>query len=147
MLMRTDPFQELDKLTDRLFGRLTGTRSQPVAMPLDAYREKDQFVVAIDLPGVPPESIDLDVDRNVLTVRAERRPPAGTPEDKVDVHVNERPTGVFSRRLYLGDTLDTEHIDAHYDQGVLTLRIPVAQEAKPRRIAIHGARTRKQINA
>ncbi|WP_211294822.1 Hsp20/alpha crystallin family protein [Streptomyces glaucescens] len=140
MLMRTDPFRELDRLAQQVFN----TPAQPVAMPMDAYRAGDDFVVHFDLPGVDPETIELDVERNVLTIRAERRFPA--PED-TDVLVAERPTGTFTRRLFLGDTLDTERIDASYDAGVLTLRIPVAEAAKPRRIRITGGDGgRKQLS-
>jgi HSP20 family protein len=134
MLMRTDPFRELDRLTQQAFGNVAGTWSRPTAMPMDAYRVGDEFVVAFDLPGVAPDAIDLDVERNVLTVRAERRPAVAG--DNVQTQVAERPFGAFSRQLFLGDTLDTEHIEASYDAGVLTLRIPVAEQAKPRRIAI-----------
>ena len=132
MLMRTDPFRELDRLTQQMF-QTTGTWSRPTAMPMDAYRSGDEFVVAFDLPGVDPAAIDLDVERNVLTVRAERRPLTG---EQVEMQVAERPLGVFSRQLFLGDTLDTEHIAASYESGVLTLRIPVAERAKPRKITI-----------
>ncbi|MEV5336302.1 Hsp20/alpha crystallin family protein [Streptomyces werraensis] len=138
MLMRTDPFAEFDRLTRQAFGPATRTS----AMPMDAYRAGDDFIVHFDIPGIDPESIELDVERNVLNVRAERRSPA--PED-ADVVVSERPTGHFSRQLFLGDTLDTERIDARYDAGVLTLRIPVAEAAKPRRIRITGGDSRKQI--
>jgi HSP20 family protein len=134
MLMRTDPFRELDRLTQQWFG-VNGTTARPAVMPMDAYRDGDQFVVHFDIPGVDPSSIDLDVERNVLTVHAERKSP--TPQG-VDYQVAERPRGVFSRQLFLGDTLDTEHIDAHYDAGVLTLRLPVAEQAKPRKIEISG---------
>ena len=134
MLMRTDPFRELDRLTQQVLGNHAGTWSRPTAMPMDAYRAGDTFVVAFDLPGVSPDAIDLDVERNVLTVRAERRPsPAG---EHVEMQVAERPLGVFSRQLFLGDTLDADRIDASYDAGVLTLRIPVAERAKPRKITI-----------
>jgi HSP20 family protein len=144
MLMRTDPFREFDRLTKRFFE--PGTWSRPAAMPMDAYRTGDEFVVAFDLPGVSPETIDLDVDRNVLTVKAERRP-AVTGEN-VETQVSERPLGVFSRQLFLGDSLDTEQIKADYDAGVLTLRIPVREQAKPRKIEISAAEnTRKEINA
>jgi HSP20 family protein len=146
MLMRTDPFRELDRLTQQVFGNTTGTWSRPTAMPMDAYRAGDQFVVAFDLPGVDPDAVELDVERNVLTVKAERRPVAIG--EHVEMQVAERPLGVFSRQLFLGDTLDTEHIDAAYDAGVLTLRIPVAEKAKPRKIAIAKAESGiKQINA
>jgi HSP20 family protein len=115
-------------------------------MAMDAYRVGDQFVVAFDLPGVDPGAIELDVERNVLTVKAERRPVAVG--DHVEMQVAERPLGVFSRQLFLGDTLDTEHIDAGYDAGVLTLRIPIAEKAKPRKISIANTDSgQMQINA
>ena len=134
MLMRTDPFRELDRLTQQVLGTVAGTWSRPTAMPMDAYRSGDEFVVCFDLPGVAPEAIELDVERNVLTVKAERRPTVTG--DSVEMQVAERPLGVFSRQLFLGDTLDTDHIQAQYDAGVLTLRIPIAEQAKPRKIAI-----------
>jgi HSP20 family protein len=146
MLMRTDPFRELDRLTQQVLGNNPGTWSRPTAMPMDAYRSGEEFVVAFDLPGVSPEAIELDVERNVLTVKAERRPV--TTEDHVEMQVAERPLGVFSRQLFLGDALDTEHIDASYDAGVLTLRIPIAERAKPRKIAVSNADDgQKQIKA
>ncbi|HET6259407.1 MAG TPA: Hsp20/alpha crystallin family protein [Pseudonocardia sp.] len=146
MLMRTDPFRELDRLTQQVLGTATGTCSRPTAMPMDAYRAGDEFVVAFDLPGVAPDAIDLDVERNVLTVRAERRPTVSG--EQVEMQVAERPLGMFSRQLFLGDSLDTEHIQAAYEAGVLTLRIPVAEQAKPRKIAITGADEEpRQINA
>ena len=146
MLMRTDPFRELDRLTQQVFGNSPGTWSRPTAMPMDAYRVGDEFVVAFDLPGVSPDAIELDVERNVLTVKAERRPTAAT--EHVEMQVAERPLGMFSRQLFLGDTLDAENISAHYDSGVLTLRIPVAAQAKPRKIEItHAENEKKQIDA
>ena len=109
-------------------------------------RVGDEFVVSFDLPGVSPEAIELDVERNVLTVKAERRPALDA--GHVEMQVAERPLGVFSRQLFLGDTLDTDNIAASYDAGVLTLRIPVAERAKPRKIAISAAEgEKKQINA
>jgi HSP20 family protein len=144
MLMRTDPFRELDRLTQQVFGG-SGTWSRPTAMPMDAYRDGDRFVVAFDLPGVDADAIELDVERNVLTVKAERRPVASG--EQVEMQVAERPLGVFSRQLFLGDTLDADHIDAHYDAGVLTLQIPIAEKAKPRKISISGGNDRKEINA
>jgi HSP20 family protein len=134
VLMRTDPFRKLDRLTQQVLGNTAGTWSRPTAMPMDAYRDGDRFVVAFDLPGVSPEAIELDVERNVLTVKAERRPI--TTGDQVEMQVAERPLGAFSRQLFLGDTLDTAHIEAGYEAGVLTLRIPIAERAKPRKIAI-----------
>ena len=146
MLMRTDPFRELDRLTQQVFGNVPGTWSRPTAMPMDAYRTGDEFVVAFDLPGVSPDAIELDVERNVLTVKAERRPTAEG--EHVEMQVAERPLGVFSRQLFLGETLDTENVAATYEAGVLTLRIPVAPQAKPRKIAVASADTeQKQINA
>jgi HSP20 family protein len=143
MLMRTDPFRELDRLTQQLFGT-NGTTSRPAVMPMDAYRDGEQFVVQFDLPGVDPSSIDLDVERNVLTVKAERAPDYG---DNVELQVAERPRGVFSRQLFLGDTLDADRIEAHYDAGVLTLRLPIAEKAKPRKIEITGGSQTRQIHA
>jgi HSP20 family protein len=142
MLMRTDPFRELDRLTQQFFG--TGTASRPAFMPMDAYRSDSEYVVHFDLPGVAPESIDLDVERNVLTVKAERNVTYG---EGIDVTVAERPRGLFSRQLFLGESLDVDHIDASYEHGVLTLRIPIAEQAKPRKIAISSAGERKEINA
>jgi len=148
MLMRTDPFRELDRLTQQLFGggSGSGTWSRPSVMPMDAYRSGDEFVVAFDLPGVSPDAIELDVERNVLTVKAERRPTATG--DNVEMQVAERPLGVFSRQLFLGDSLDADNIHASYEAGVLTLRIPIAEQAKPRKISISGVETeRKEIKA
>jgi len=143
MLMRTDPFRELDRLSQQLFGQ-NGTWSRPAVMPMDAYRDGEQFVVHFDLPGVDPSSVELNVERNVLTVKAERVPNYG---DDVELQVAERPRGVFSRQLFLGDTLDADHVEASYDTGVLTLRIPIAEKAKPRKIEITGGSAPKQINA
>ena len=143
MLMRTDPFRELDRFAQQVFGN-TGTWSRPTAMPMDAYRSGDEFVVSFDLPGIDPDAIELTVERNVLTVKAERRPQVTS---DVEMQVSERPLGVFSRQLFLGETLDTGRIDATYEAGVLTLRIPVLEAAKPRKISITGADERKQLNA
>jgi len=142
MLMRTDPFRELDRLAQQVFTG-PGTWSRPTAMPMDAYRVGDEYVVAFDLPGVSADAIELDVERNVLTVKAERRP--STPGDGVEMQVAERPLGVFSRQLFLGDTLDTEHIEAGYDAGVLTLRIPVLEKAKPRKISIKATDDKHEV--
>ena len=142
MLMRTDPFRELDRLTQQVFGA-EGTPTRPSVMPMDAWREGDSFVVEFDLPGVSAESIDLDVERNVVTVRAERT----LGNEQRELIAAERPRGVFSRQLVLGDNLDTEHIDASYDGGVLKLRIPVAEQAKPRKITISAGADRQAINA
>ncbi|NGO09518.1 Hsp20/alpha crystallin family protein [Streptomyces sp. HC44] len=139
VLMRTDPFREFDRLTQQMFGTL----ARPAVMPIDAYQTGDSFVVHFDLPGVDPDTVDLNVERNLLTVRAER--PAPDAKD-ADLLVNERPHGVFSRQLFLGESLDLEKVSADYNAGVLTLRIPVAKEAKPRRIEIsRGEQGAKQI--
>ena len=139
MLMRTDPFRDLDRLTEQLWG----TASRPAMMTMDAWREGDEFVVEFDLPGVLPDSVDLDVERNILTVRAERPALNGDRE----LIAAERPRGVFSRQLFLGDNLDTDKVSASYDAGVLTLRIPVAEQAKPRKIQITSNGDRQAINA
>ena len=134
MLLRTtDPFRDLDRLTQQLLG----TTNRPAVMPMDAWREGDVFVLEFDLPGVAKESIDLDVERNVLTVRAERVARNGDWE----MLASERPRGVFSRQLVLGDNLDLDRIEAHYDEGVLRLSIPVAERAKPRRIEVQSGST------
>ncbi|AUI51343.1 Hsp20/alpha crystallin family protein [Arthrobacter crystallopoietes] len=140
MLMRTDPFRELDRLTQQVFG----SQTRPAAMPMDAWREGDEFVVELDLPGVDPATIDLDVERNVLTVAAERK---SRLDDDKEVVAAERPVGTFSRQLVLGDTLDTDKVTANYDAGVLALRIPIREQAKPRKIEIQSSDTQQQINA
>jgi HSP20 family protein len=144
MLMLTDPFRRLDRLTQQVFGGQSGTWSQPAVMPMEAYRADGQFVVHFDLPGVDPESIDLHVERNVLTVKAERRSTANG--EGVETLVSERAYGAFSRQLFLGEALDSDRIEAHYDAGVLTVRIPVAEQAKPRKIEIQAGRA-KQLTA
>jgi len=132
MLLRTaDPFRDFDRLAQQLLGT-TGTTNRPAVMPMDAWREGDVFVLEFDLPGVAKESIDLDVERNVLTVKAERVARNGDWE----MLASERPRGLFSRQLVLGDNLDLEKIEAVYHDGVLRLRVPVAEQAKPRKIEI-----------
>lgn len=139
MLMRTDPFRDLDRLTQQVFG----TTARPAMMLMDAWREKDSFVVEFDLPGIDADSIDLDVERNVLTVRADRPAREGIEE----LVAAERPRGVFSRQLILGDNLDSERVAANYQGGVLRLEIPVAEKAKPRKIEVHGGDDQRVINA
>ena len=138
MLMRTDPLREFDRLAEAVLG----SQARPAAMPMDAYRHGEEFVVALDLPGVDADSIDLTVEQNVLTVHAERRP---IMEDDVERIVGERRYGSFSRQLFLGETLDTERLQADYDDGVLSIRIPVAKQAKPRKIEIGRSTGRHQI--
>jgi HSP20 family protein len=140
MLMRTDPFRELDRLTEQVFG----TTTRPAVMPMDAWRRGDEFIVEFDLPGVKAEDVDLDVERNVLTVRTER--PITEAQD-AEVLAAERPRGVFSRQLILGDNLDTERVVAEYDAGVLRLTIPVSEQAKPHKIEIASNGQRKSIKA
>jgi len=144
MLMRTtDPFRELDRLAQQVLGA-NGTLARPAVMPMDAWRDGDTFHVEFDLPGVNPDSIDLDVERNVVTVKAERPARASDAE----LIAAERPRGVFSRQLILGDNLDTEHITAGYDSGVLTLQIPDPEQAKPLKISItNKGEDRHAINA
>ena len=142
MLMRTDPFRDFDRLAQQLLG--TGTTSRPTIMPMDAWREGDAFVVEFDLPGIKADTLDIDVERNVLTVRAERPSATGDWEPLAA----ERPRGVFSRQLVLGDNLDLERIDASYTDGVLTLRIPIAEKAKPRKVEVSvGSRQQTAIDA
>jgi HSP20 family protein len=139
MLMRTDPFRDLDRFTQQVFG----TAARPAAMPMDAWREGEEFVVELDLPGVDPDSLDLDVERNVLTMRAQR-PELDSGREMIAA---ERARGVFSRQLFLGESLDTEAISADYTDGVLRLRIPIAEKAKPRKIDIERSNRRQVINA
>lgn len=141
MLMRTDPFRELDRLAQQLVG--PGTWSRPSAMAMDAYRQGHEYVVVFDLPGVSADAIDIDVERNMLTVRAERRPAAGG--EDVQMELSERPLGVFSRQIVLADTLDTEQIKADYEAGVLTVRIPISERAKPRKISVGSGSGRREI--
>lgn len=130
MLMRWDPFRELDRLSEQAW---TGLRARQSVMPMDAYRRGEHFVVHFDLPGIDPSTIDLTVEKNVLTVAAER----GWPREEGDeIVVAERPQGAFSRQLFLGESLDADHIDASYDQGVLTLTVPIAEKAKPRKVEV-----------
>jgi HSP20 family protein len=130
MLMRTDPFRDFDRLAQHMFG--AGTTARPAVMPMDAWREGETFVLEFDLPGVQPETLDIDVERNVLTIRAERSARNGDWE----LLASERPTGLFSRQLVLGDNLDLDRLDAVYEGGVLRLRVPVAERAKPRKIEV-----------
>lgn len=143
MVMRTDPFRQWERLTQQVFGG-EGTRTRPAPVPMDAYRVGQEFVVTFDLPGVSPESVDLSVQRNVLTVRAERTAETG---EQVRWQVSERPRGVFSRQVLLGEALDTDRIEADYEAGVLTVRIPVAEKAKARKIEVGGVRTPQTVEA
>lgn len=128
MLMRFDPFSELDR-----FARDVGRRS---VMPVDAYRQGDRFYLHVDLPGIDPEGVDITVEKNTLTVRAER---SWQPAEDASVLMNERPQGTFSRQFFLGEGLDPDSIEADYDHGVLTITIPVAEQAKARKITVGAA--------
>ncbi|MEV6019451.1 MULTISPECIES: Hsp20/alpha crystallin family protein [unclassified Streptomyces] len=143
MLMRTDPFRELDRLAQHLMG--PGTWSRPSAMPMDAFRDGDQYVIAFDLPGIDPDALDIDVERNMLTVKAERRPLPKS--ENAQTELSERPLGFFSRQIVLADTLDTERISADYEAGVLTLSIPIAERAKPRKISVNSTGDRRELDS
>lgn len=137
MLMRFDPFQQLDQVAQQVLRPAT----RPAA-PMDAYRLGDEFVVQFDLPGIDPESIDLTVEKNVLTVAASRGKSYG---DGAQVVISERPYGEFRRQLFLGEQLDTENITADYNNGVLTLKLSVAEQAKPRKVEITNTSSKKEI--
>src|SRR3954453_4762816 len=137
MLMRSDPFRDFDRLAQQVLG--AGTTSRPAVMPMDAWREGDTFVLEFDLPGVRPETLDIDVERNVLTLRAERPARNGDWE----MLASERPTGLFSRQLVLGDNLDLEKVRADYSDGVLKLQVPVAEKAKPRKVDVNTSRDKQ----
>jgi HSP20 family protein len=139
MLMRFDPYREFDRLTEEL---AAAAPRAPRVFPMDAYRRGDQFIVQFDLPGVEPAAIDLTVEQNVLTVRAERR---FEPRQGDEVVVAERPHGTYTRQIFLGDTLDTENMRANCEHGVLTLTIPVAEAAKPRRVQVAGSQDAQTI--
>jgi HSP20 family protein len=141
MLMRSDPFRDLDRLAGQLWGN-GGNGGRTPAMPLDAYRRGEQFIIHVDVPGIEPSSIDLTVDKNVLTVTGER---TWQRDENMEVVATERPHGQFSRQLFLGDGLDTERIQASCEHGVLTVRIPVAEHAKPRRVEIASDASGKQV--
>ena len=141
MLMRFDPFRDLDRLTQQLWNTTGNGQAGLRAMPMDAYRRGDRFIVHFDLPGVDPDAIELTIEKNVLTVSAERTWPRGEGEEWV---VAERPQGRFSRQLFLGESLDTDRIEAHYDRGVLTISIPVAEAAKPKKVEISVGESQPQ---
>jgi HSP20 family protein len=136
--MRFDPFRELDRLT-----RTIGGAGQ-TAMPMDAYRQGDEFIVHFDLPGIDPSSIDLTVEKNVLTLSAQR---TWQPDENLQIIASERPQGTFSRQLFLGESLDVDRVAASYEHGVLTVKIPVAEQAKPRRVEVEAAGRREAIGA
>jgi HSP20 family protein len=130
-MLRYDPFRDFERLSDQLFGG--SARGVPRSFPMDAYRRGDTFHVELDLPGIDPEAIELTQEQNVLTIRAERR---FEPQEDDELLISERPQGVFSRQLLLSESLDNDKLEAEYVNGVLRLTIPVADQAKPRRIEV-----------
>ncbi len=141
MATRFDPFHEMD----RMLGQLVGAERAAAAMPLDLYRAGDHYVLNMDLPGVDPGTIDVNVEDRTLTIRAQR-----TPHEATDIQwlAKERSTGTFARQLTVGRGLALDNISATYTDGVLTLTIPVAEEAKARRIEVqHGEKAATQIGA
>ena len=128
MVMRYDPFREADRQMQQLLGRMQEASS---AMAMDAYRRGDSLFIHFDLPGVDPRSIELTAEQNTLTVRADRR---WTPEADDQILAQERPQGTFTRQLMLGEHLDTQHVQAAYEDGVLTIEVPIAPQAKPRKM-------------
>lgn len=138
MAMSFDPFTELDRLT----AALMGARSAPKVMPVDLFRQGDQYVLTADLPGVDPESVDVDVDGQLLTIRAERT--RNAPYEGTSWLAQERPHGTYLRQFSVGEGIDTERIAASYDNGVLSLVIPVSERAKPRKIQLTSSKQEAQ---
>ncbi len=141
-LVRSDPFRDVDRLFQQLLAGQNGVRS--MAMPLDAYRKNDSFLIRLDLPGVRTDSIELTVEDNVLTIKADR--PAPPASEGIEAVITERPFGTFARQVFLGTNLDTENIKADYESGVLSLAIPVAEHAKPRRIEVTPRPDQQQLS-
>lgn len=139
MLSRYDPWRQLDRLTEQVWNGL----ARP-DMPIHAYRKDDEFIVAFDLPGVDPDAIDLTVQNNMLTVTAERH---FRPEEGAEVLISERPTGTYVRRISLGDELDADNLKASYENGVLTVVIPVAENARPKKVEIEKGEPAKEIES
>jgi HSP20 family protein len=143
-LVRSDPFRDVDRLFQQLWGGQNGSGNRPLAMPMDAFRKDDSFLIRLDLPGVSADAVELTVEENVLTIKAER--PAPPASEDVEVVIAERPYGTFTRQVFLGTNLDAEHIRAEYEAGVLTLAIPVAEHAKPRRIEVTERADHQQLS-
>ena len=144
LLVRSEPYRDVDRLFQQIMGD-SGRRPMSVGIPMDAYRKEDQFLLQFDVPGVDSDSIELMVDNNTLTVKAERQAPPLA--EGIEALIAERPHGTFTRQILLGDNLDTTKIDAQYSDGVLTLSIPVAEEAKPRRIDVRHESAKAEISA
>ena len=128
-LMRFDPFRELDRFAEQALASARTART----LPMEAFRRGDQFIVALDVPGMKPSDIDVTVERNVIEIDARRRP---LRQEGDELIVDERPQGEFRRQLFLGDNLDPNKLSAVCDSGVLTLTIPVSEASKPRKIEI-----------
>jgi HSP20 family protein len=143
-VLRFDPFRDLDRMTEQLLGATSGGTRVPRFMPMDLYRSGDHYVLHADLPGIDPGSVDVHVDNGTLTIQAER---SGRTEQDVQWLTNERFVGTFQRQLSLGEGIDTDAISATYDNGVLSVTIPVAERAKPRRIEVSGQSNRQVIEA
>jgi len=139
MLLRFDPFRDFDRVFDELRGRAPAR-----SMPMDAYRRGDRFVVHFDIPGVDADSIEVTVDQDILTVKADR---AWKEEEGDEIVARERPQGTFERQLYLSERLDREHLEARYDNGVLTVRMPLLEAAKPHKIQIEVSSSPKAVGA
>ena len=137
MLMRFDPMREFDRVFEQAW-----SQTRQASVPMDAYRHGDSFVLHFDLPGVDPASIDLTVERNSLTVSAERH---WQQIEGDQIVAAERRQGTFTRQLSLGDGLDTDRIDASYENGVLTLTVPISERSKPRRIEVSTESRREAI--
>jgi HSP20 family protein len=143
-VLRFDPFRDIDRLAEQVLGAQAGSARAPRMMPMDLYRSGDHYVVHADLPGVDPGSIDVSVDNNTLTIKAER---TGRPEETVDWIASERFAGTYMRQLSLGDGVDADQISATYHNGVLTVSLPVAERAKPRRIQVSAPADQTVIEA
>lgn len=143
-MLRFDPFRDLERLSDQLANAAAGTARSPRFMPMDLYKVEDHYVLHADLPGVDAGSIDLNVENNVLTLKAERTPRS---DEGLQWIGAERPTGTYMRQLTLGEGIDAERITADYRDGVLSVTIPVAEKAKPRRIEIQHDQEKQAIDA
>ncbi|MGN6606985.1 MAG: Hsp20/alpha crystallin family protein [Jatrophihabitans sp.] len=143
-MLRFDPFRDLDRMTEQLLGSPAGSARVPRFMPMDLYRSGDHYVLHADLPGVDPGSVHVEAENGTLTIRAER---SERTEDGVQWIASERFTGTYQRQLALGDNIDAARIAATYENGVLTVTLPVAERAKPRRIEVSTAGSSHTIDA
>lgn len=134
-MLRFDPFHDIDAVARQLLSEATGTSRAPRFMPMDLFKAGDHYVLNADLPGVDPGSVDVSVDNGTLTLRAQRTAPS---EEGVQWIASERFSGTYMRQLSLGDNVDTDNISATYNNGVLSVTLPIAERAKPRRIEITG---------